>query len=170
MSETKLTLTEIKKTIKEVNEENEALTKQTQEAFKRNTTKAVDLLKTLIKSTPQVEAVRWTQYTPYFNDGEECNFGVNDLEIKFSKKFAINERYDNGEGFVDEYGIENILEEKVDVLNHEDITELKKKLDLFSEVHGSLAGMENALREAFGDHVQVVVTKKGIETEEYEHD
>lgn len=26
---------------------------------------------------PDVESVGWTQYTPYFNDGEPCHFGIN---------------------------------------------------------------------------------------------
>lgn len=28
-----------------------------------------------------VESIFWTQYTPYFNDGEACEFGVNDVHI-----------------------------------------------------------------------------------------
>lgn len=28
-----------------------------------------------------VESIFWTQYTPHFNDGEACEFGVNDVHI-----------------------------------------------------------------------------------------
>ena len=28
----------------------------------------------------RVHSVRWSQYTPYFNDGDACVFGVNDFE------------------------------------------------------------------------------------------
>ena len=28
---------------------------------------------------PILNAIYWTQYTPYFNDGDPCTFGVNDL-------------------------------------------------------------------------------------------
>ncbi|MBM4707887.1 hypothetical protein GS982_01575 [Rhodococcus hoagii] len=32
---------------------------------------------------PEVEAVRWEQYTPYFNDGDACEFGIREVRIKF---------------------------------------------------------------------------------------
>ena len=30
---------------------------------------------------PHLTAIKWSQYTPYFNDGDECTFGVNDFCI-----------------------------------------------------------------------------------------
>jgi hypothetical protein len=32
----------------------------------------------LFEACPEIGQVHWTQYTPYFNDGEACEFGVND--------------------------------------------------------------------------------------------
>jgi hypothetical protein len=34
------------------------------------------------EANPEVEAVKWAQYTPYFNDGEPCEFTVHDPETK----------------------------------------------------------------------------------------
>jgi hypothetical protein len=34
------------------------------------------------KETPEVEKVFWTQFSPYFNDGEPCEFSVHDIELK----------------------------------------------------------------------------------------
>src|SRR4051794_30400356 len=42
-----------------------------------------------------VESFGWTQYTPYFNDGDECVFGVHDLKIMAA---------DADEGDREEYG------------------------------------------------------------------
>lgn len=36
--------------------------------------------KAALERAPEVAAYRWTQYTPYFNDGEPCEFRLNDLE------------------------------------------------------------------------------------------
>jgi hypothetical protein len=44
-----------------------------------------------------VESVRWTQYTPYFNDGEPCVFGANDCYVKLAG--ADEEAGDDGDGF-----------------------------------------------------------------------
>lgn len=41
-----------------------------------------------------IKALYWTQYTPYFNDGEPCVFRVNDLCCVVDKQFLeIEERY-----------------------------------------------------------------------------
>jgi hypothetical protein len=34
--------------------------------------------KQFFDACPEVEAVQWTQYTPYFNDGETCEFSVHE--------------------------------------------------------------------------------------------
>lgn len=44
---------------------------------------------------PEVEAVRWEQYTPYFNDGDVCEFGVREPRIKFVGEDAGGD-YDDG--------------------------------------------------------------------------
>jgi len=33
-----------------------------------------DGFKEIFESCPELVGVRWTQYTPYFNDGDACNF------------------------------------------------------------------------------------------------
>ena len=38
-----------------------------------------ELFKSFFEENPEINSVQWTQYTPYFNDGEECVFGVNDI-------------------------------------------------------------------------------------------
>ncbi len=40
----------------------------------------INELRRLLISTG-VNHVVWTQYTPYFNDGDVCNFSVGDLEV-----------------------------------------------------------------------------------------
>lgn len=51
------------------------------------------ILKPLFDKYPSVEKIRWTQYTPYFNDGDECTFSANVWDI------AINddEMYEGAE-------------------------------------------------------------------------
>lgn len=38
--------------------------------------------KILFESCPEIKQVHWTQYTPYFNDGEACEFSVNDFNFQ----------------------------------------------------------------------------------------
>jgi hypothetical protein len=103
---------------------------------------------------PEVKAIGWTQYTPYFNDGEECTFGVNDLHASMS-----DERDDDvgGDGWEYLYG---------------KTTKgfSQKSWDDLLKLQEALGGAEPELKAAFGDHVRVIVTRDGIDVEEYEHD
>ena len=58
-------------------EEYKAFLGKAQEEFKE---KGGELFKALLspvfENFPEVNSISWTQYTPYFNDGDECTFGV----------------------------------------------------------------------------------------------
>jgi len=111
-------------------------------------------LKTFMDEHPDVKAIGWTQYTPYFNDGEECVFGVNDLHASL-----VDERDDEvgGDGWEYLYGKTT---KGFSQKSWDDLLELQK----------ALSGAEPDLKAAFGDHVRVIVTNEGIDVEEYSHD
>jgi hypothetical protein len=91
----------------------------------------------LFNKYPSLERISWQQYTPYFNDGEECVF-------RSYHKYADVE----GEALTDKERDE--VEE-----------ELKTFMSQFDD---------ELLKNLFGDHVQLIVSKEGITVEEYEHE
>lgn len=44
-----------------------------------------DVTKQLFSKHKALKIIQWTQYTPYFNDGDVCNFGIN--EISYSVEY-----------------------------------------------------------------------------------
>ena len=40
--------------------------------------------KDFFKLVPLVKRIEWTQYTPYFNDGDSCEFSVNEHRVPFN--------------------------------------------------------------------------------------
>lgn len=107
------------------------------------------------KAGEKVEAVRWTQYTPYFNDGDTCTFNVYDACFKF--KEGDEEAGEDGDGFVDAYG--------------DDFEKLAKGVKtVINELQAFLGENEDLLEAAFGDHALITATKDGIENDEYDHD
>jgi hypothetical protein len=91
-----------------------------------------------------IESFSWTQYTPYFNDGDVCVFRVNYDYPKI-----------NGESAGDyykqpEYEVKRELERNV-----------ADFLGIFDE---------SDLNYLFGDHVEITVSAEGTTVEEYEHD
>jgi hypothetical protein len=122
------------------------------------------LLQQFIVENPQVEAVRWRQYTPYFNDGDECVFNVHDPEFKFVD--GAEDAGHNEDGFYDGYWVSKDRgrwSPPVEVCSNATV-------DACRELAEHLARAEDVLQTLFGDHVAVTVTKDGVDVEEYEHD
>src|SRR5688500_4573732 len=84
-----------------------------------------------------VEAVRWEQYTPYFNDGEACVFYPTEPRFKIAGMEKEGDWYDN---YLSTYEIED--------------EDLKEQLEKFSTVLES-GHHYSILNEKFGDPAQV---------------
>src|SRR6267154_5517989 len=41
--------------------------------------------KEFFDSNPDIDKITWTQYTPYFNDGDPCVFGVQEMYFTLAK-------------------------------------------------------------------------------------
>lgn len=102
----------------------------------------------LFEAHPDLESFGWHQYTPYFNDGDECVFRVcNDYP-------DLNGLDENGG----------------DEEDYEAYSELRKKFG--KSVSEFLSQFDDdAFESMFGDHVRVTVFRDGkVEVEDYEHD
>lgn len=121
------------------------------------------LLKPLFDQSKKIESIGWTQYTPYFNDGEECTFSVNNSDL------TINQADDEDD--LDWYDWRVKYESY-----HKELTEVGKvdwdECRIITEFEDVLQSIpDDFYRDLFGDHVQVMVHRDGrIEVEVYEHD
>lgn len=121
--------------------------------------------------------IRWTQYTPYFNDGDACEFSVRNPTFLFK---GITSKYDpdDEEGYYDLYDIGgfkhdyNMEEGTWTWRLDDDATDEQRAIaeialpitELFSKVPESL------FLHLYGDHSQVTITADKVEREDYEHD
>ncbi len=107
---------------------------------------------------PKLESFSWIQYTPYFNDGDECVFSVDsDPNIVYDgikcDRWGGDEEDEDGNG-------KKLSEDSVKVVD-----DIRKELNAFIG-----AFEDEDLKAIFGDHVEVIVTPKGATTETYDHD
>lgn len=69
--------------IKKINDEKESfderVRKMNEELVERMKNILTPVFKEFFELYPFVKGVAWTQYTPYFNDGEPCEFGVHEF-------------------------------------------------------------------------------------------
>lgn len=96
--------------------------------------------KDLFAQHPEVVKIQWRQYTPYFNDGDTCEFGMHGVTIHDKDG---NQFEDWGDGPLNK--IAGSTERELECL-----------LDV--------------IKKAFGDHAEVTVTPEGIDVDEYSHD
>jgi hypothetical protein len=103
---------------------------------------------------PNVDSIRWEQYTPYFNDGDACTFSVNEPYVRLKGTSENCEDGDNEDRYHSYWSI------------RESNKELSEELELLSN---ELQELEEVL-EHMGDHAQITATRTSIEIDEYEHD
>lgn len=138
-----------------------------------------DTMKEFFDKNPGITALKWTQYTPYFNDGDACEFRVN--EVYFTN--ASPEELEN----VNNYGEYEGEDETVWVVSNmkyaltskyhaEDAAKIlaaggvdEDSCNLIDKMISS-SEMEDIMQEMFGDHVQVTATRDGFDLNDYEHD
>lgn len=102
-----------------------------------------DSLGAIFDAHPIMTSFGWNQYTPYFNDGDECKFSAN-----------IDEPDINGEN---SWNWPDDHDKALDAAE----TAVSRFLECFDD---------EDFKAMFGDHVEVVVTREGIEATEYSHD
>lgn len=154
-----------------------------------------DMTKSFFEAAPEIKAVVWEQYTPYFNDGEECIFSVNDLyfltefpedgidcrvweleddDIEGINVFQIDADKDNLKYYQDaikKYGSSAYYTKRIAAikaaLENPRHAELSKVCKTFSNL---IQRNDDLMQSIFGDHVTVTLTPNGSSTEECSHD
>jgi len=122
-----------------------------------------------------VDVLTWTQYTPFWNDGDTCEFCVNELyfsptqvlldkypkyfqsvddelEVEIDGEFVERDVFYLSYNFMKEYGHEPAME------NLDDLQKFLENIDT------------GFMEDILGNHVRVVVTNAGIKVDECDHE
>lgn len=157
-----------------------------------------DGCKDLFISIPEVSSFSWNQYTPYFNDGDECVFRVNTeprsvtingitinvedgwphvYEVEYGKnpegKTWEEKNPAKSQEQIEKEAIESIFDDS-DGEEHK-FTELGISYARYQAILNAskfLWGQdEDTMKDTFGDHVEVTLNSDGTSSDEgYEHD
>jgi len=122
----------------------------------------MDFFGTFMEKNPEIKAIRWMQYTPYFNDGDACVFGLGDpyylTRVPTSEELENNPdgewEPDDESGWLTSY--------------HKSMKKMAAFEKKFSE-------LEDMFESVFGDHKDICVykTEKGtikVQVMDFEHD
>lgn len=121
------------------------------------------LAEAIFNKHPQIKALFWEQYTPYFNDGDTCVFSIHGENNCI---FELDgEEYECECGYFDDVD-DGIIEGQLEALYNA----AKSDLSVFDSFINS---NEELMQEIFGDHCKVTIRRdsKTAEVDEYEdHD
>jgi hypothetical protein len=137
-----------------------------------------NITKEFFEKNPGVTAFVWTQYTPYFNDGDTCEFGVNDVTFTNApdpENVQWEEYEGEEEGVWTANNVKYVLESDRSYYK-EDADKIRaaggvdpESCQLMSDAIGS-SEMSDVMLAMFGDHVKIIATREGFDVEDYSHD
>ena len=114
---------------------------------------------------PEVNVIKWTQLIPYFNDGDTCEFEVYDPV--YSNTTDIENLSIYGEYHGDATGVWCECSTRCMNSAPEHLHEYIRALDKFL----LSKELKDVLKDTFGEHAKVTITREGITAEEYsDHD
>lgn len=178
-------LNALEEQMNEVNKQLEEIKKKSIETSKNVFHGAVSAF---FRTYPEVEALQWTQYTPYFADGDSCEFSVKGLNVLSKTEVQgledgdidKNDLYENNpfekpDDYVyrnagNEYYADKIKawDDRVAEIGEERLKELHTGITKFRKIFNGIS--DDTMLALFGDHVQVKVNRKGIDVDEYDHE
>lgn len=130
------------------------------------------LFSKFFEAHPQIKTIHWLQYTPYFNDGDECEFGVHEAYFTKTEWSDIDCVYgEDDEGLVefrDHFEYVNGKSTCIPRVCEDDPTLIMDIKSLVSIINSEVN--EDVIRMMFGDHVWVRAHRDDFEIQDYDHD
>lgn len=122
-------------------------------------------VKEVFDSNPKIQSIWWTQYIPYFNDGDVCEFRVNTPSFT-----NIDYESDDADDmYGGDYDGENDDVMCVSYDFEHEIFDDPSVAQTFKDFISSTEA-EEILKNLFGEHAEVCLTREGFHSEYYEHD
>lgn len=164
---------EIETVISEFEKTKKAYQEKLQKTFK-------SAFKIFWEENPKIRAVVWQQYTPYFNDGESCEFGRHDMFPMTKEGYKA---WKDDSGYAEEYVPYEIDYDSWRAINYAKnkckyVVASGENSDITAEECTKAANQialiqtlpDEIFLEMFGDHCEVIAGRTGFTVEEYDHD
>jgi hypothetical protein len=146
-----------------------------------------ELLRILNDGPPGLLSVSWNQYTPYWNDGDTCEFSANtdyvtiETDKELGTEFTALASCDDEEELKTSWRLSGVSINSLGIYWDKKSKAYKNDpafpptltplRDTLQQIYHLLDCMEDdGLRDAFGDHAQVTIRRTGITTKEFEHE
>ena len=126
------------------------------------------LFKQFFADNPGVKIIIWEQYSPYFNDGDECVFSVRSpVFSNATSSDGVNswDIYEGDEEGIWQWGDDQWSEDSEFKPTDAEVAAMEELNSLIQS-----SALEDVFYDLFGNHAKVTVTPNGIETDVANHD
>lgn len=122
-------------------------------------------VKNFFKVVPKMKAITWVQYSPYFNDGDECIFHVRSVSVlNFVPQYVSRYYADD----LDDDDNESIIID--DCSNFNDNLLSAEEIEACTAMQNFISNNEDLMYDLYGNHVSIRITENGAEVSDYDHD
>jgi hypothetical protein len=153
----------------EIAEAKAAIEKLNEEIKNRSQQVFANAISKYFTAFPIVEYITWTQYTPGFNDGEPCEFGVNGPYIRLKgDPFDDEDDYDEGTYIPSEWSRKNYPKDaaKFDEKYGTHLNSIQKAKSVAESIIGCMD--ESVLNMMYGDGSKIKIYADRIDVTDYD--
>jgi hypothetical protein len=174
--------------VEQIKAELEAFNKKKQDLVEQLRKEFPAMFKELFEQSEIIKSISWTQYSPYFNDGDECTFSA------YTDDLYVNGDYSDDVDFISPYNYGKIQTEE-DMVNNDLLADKvnrswykgkqigqdglvinpdynEKEANIYTQFVDILSSIpEEFLEDLFGNHAQITINSDGtISVDGYDHD
>jgi hypothetical protein len=129
--------------------------------------KLKELFNEFWEKNPGIKTVFWTQYSPYFNDGDPCTFSVSDALFTNAEGEDLNDiNYEDYEGEKEDIWVEYSFDPRWCKVVPEEAGIDVESCDHLRKLLCSSV-MESTMEAMFGPDNKVYATRQGFKVEDY---
>jgi hypothetical protein len=129
--------------------------------------KLKELFNEFWEKNPGVKTVIWTQYAPYFNDGDPCTFNVQDAFFTNAEGEDLEDiNYEEYEGEKEDIWIEYYFDSRWCKVVPEEVGVDVESCDHLRKLLCSSV-MEDTMKAMFGEDNRILASREGFEVEDY---
>lgn len=115
---------------------------------------------------PEIDAMEWSQYTPFFNDGDACIFSVNEITLD-APEFADMLEMDNP---FDTYSINYYIKQAKKITPDQKIR-LQALAKAVSNINKIADDNDDVWQQVFDDHTTISIKRgQSFNVEECDHE
>jgi hypothetical protein len=118
-----------------------------------------------------LESFGWTQYTPYFNDGESCHFYANTDYLKINDEWVDDTNWISKTNIISWGEWDRDKREHIGRVEEENPNFNEELSNACQEISDFLSNFDNDFYlSKFGDHAEITITKNSVDISDCDHD